>query len=638
MGQLKSGLAVLVLWCGAALTPALAAPSDTVLRERFLQAEKKIHKVPLAQAEKMLRDLHAYPLKPYIELEYVSRTLGNTEAVQKFLQQYKGTPLEWPLKKRWLLYLAGVQLTQPFLKNYQMGTDTVLDCTALQLRLLNEPPASVWPEVTHLWLDGESLPKECDALFKRWQKAGQRTPEVVWARLVKAADGGDSRIIPYLRTLMPAKLQYLGDKWKQVLEEPALVSRQKFLPLKHPWEREILTFGLKKLVWKKPDQALAVWARYEMDPHFTKSQRIDVARNFAIALASKDDSRATKFLAMVPVELKDDLFLQWQITWYLRQQQWPRVIEVLNELPEATRKDESWQYWLARAYEQSGKVEQSKQLLTALAATRGYYGFMAAAKLGLPPSLAHKPVPVSKEQYQAFRNSDSIQRMREWEQLGRPNAAKRELTFLQKYGTPQQQLSAAKLAYDNGWYDRAIFALADAGYWDDVEMRFPMVYNKEIQKHAKAAHVDPAWAMAITRRESTFIPTAKSPVGAHGLMQIMPRTAKHISGRTVKVEALYNPNTNIDMGTDYLKYLLRANENNLVFATASYNAGYSNVQRWIPKNREMELDVWIETIPFKETREYVKAVLAYYQIYNIRMNQEQDVFAPLATMKVGQTG
>ena len=210
----------------------------------------------------------------------------------------------------------------------------------------------------------------------------------VWLKLRTVATTG---FIPYLRTLLPAKLQYLGDKWKQVLEEPALVSRQKFLPLKHPWEREILTFGLKKLVWKKPDQALAVWARYEMDPHFTKSQRIDVARNFAIALASKDDSRAAKFLAMVPVELKDDLFLQWQITWYLRQQQWPRVIEVLNELPEETRKDDSWQYWLARAYEQSGKTEQSKQMLTALAATRGYYGFMAAAKLGLPPSLAHKP-------------------------------------------------------------------------------------------------------------------------------------------------------------------------------------------------------------------------------------------------------
>ncbi len=638
MGQLKAGFAFWLFCAGSLSLSAMAAPSDQVLRERFLQAEKNIHKVTLPQAEKMLRDLHAYPLKPYIELEYVSRRLGDNKAVQQFLQQHQGTPLEWPLKKRWLLYLAGVQLTQPFLKNYQMGTDTVLDCAALQLRLLNEPPASVWPDVTHLWIDGESLPKECDALFKRWQKAGQRKPEVVWARLVKAADGGDARIIPYLRTLLPANQQYLGDKWKQVLENPGVVAGKKFLPLKHPWEREILTFGLKKLVWKKPDLALAVWARYETDPHFNKNQRIDVARNFAIALASKDDERAAKFLAMVPVELKDDLFLQWQVTWYLRQQKWPRVLEVIGELPEHDRKDERWQYWLARAYEQSGQHEQSKALLVTLAGNRSYYGFMAAARLGLPPSLAHKPVPVTDAQYRAFRQSDSIRRMQEWEKLGRPNAARRELTFLQKNGTPEQKLSAAKLAYDNGWYDRAIFALADAGYWDDVEMRFPMVYNKEIQKHAKAANVDPAWAMAITRRESTFIPTAKSPVGAMGLMQIMPRTAKHITGRNVSIEALHNPNTNIDMGTEYLRYLLKANDNNLVFATASYNAGFSNVKRWIPKDRAMELDVWIETIPFKETREYVKAVLAYYQIYNVRMQQEHDVFAPLATMKVGQTG
>lgn len=635
MGQLKSGLMMVALCVASWAGSVAAASSEQVLRQRFLVAEKNIHNVPLSQAEKMLRELQNYPLAPYIEMEYLSRRLSDSKAVQGFIEKYDDTPLAWPLKKRWLSYLADVGLTQPFLKHYQMGTETPLDCKALELRLINEPAAKVWPDVTHLWIDGSSLPKECDPLFKRWQKAGQRKPEVVWARLVKAADGGDERIIPYLRTLLPANLQYLGDKWKQVLDNPALVARQKFLPLKHPWEREILVFGLKKMVWKQPDQALNVYRRFEQDPHFNKNQRIDVARTFAIALASKDDARAAKFLAMVPAELKDDLFQQWQLAWYLRAQNWSRVQAVFNELPAHEQKDERWQYWLARAYAQNGQPEQSRQILSKLAATRGYYGFMAAAKLGVAPSLAHKPVPVSAEQYQAFLTSPSMLRMREWERLGRTAAAKRELNFMQKYGSELQKLSAAKLAYQNGLYDRAILALADAGYWDDVEMRFPLVFHKEIQKHARAANVDPAWAMAITRRESTFIPTAKSSVGAMGLMQIMPQTAKHISGRKVKPETLYNPNINIDMGTDYLRYLLRANDNNLVFATASYNAGFSNVKRWMPKDKQMDLDIWIETIPFKETREYVKAVLTYYQIYNIRMKQQQDVFAPLANMKVG---
>lgn len=614
---------------------AVAAPSDEVLRERFLKAEKTIHKVTPDQADKMMRDLGQYPLKPYIELEILSRSLKDTAKVKGFLKRHQGTPLEWPMKKRWLLYLAGIGLTQPYLKNYQMGTDTVLDCYALQLRLLNEPAAKVWPEVSKIWTAGKSLPKECDPLFSRWQKAGQRTPEVIWARLSQVADGGDVRIIPYLRTLLPKNLQYLGDKWKHAIENPGLVQRQNFLPLKHRWEREILAYALKKMVWKQPDQALRVWQRFESDPQFTPSQRIDVARQFAIALASKDDPRAAKFMPMVPVALKDDLFIQWQLTWLLRQNQWQKVQDLILELPPENQHDDGLRYWLARAYQQTGLLEKGDKLLAEVATTRSYYGFMAAAKLGLKPSLAHRPVPISDEQYQAFKKSDSIARMYEWQAIGRPNAAKRELTFLQKYGTEPQKLGAAKYAYDKGWYDRAIFALADAGYWDDVDMRFPMVFNQEIQKYSKKANVDPAWAMAITRRESTFIPTAKSAVGAHGLMQIMPQTAKHITGRRVPVQNLYNPTTNIDMGTDYLNYLMRQNNNNLVFATASYNAGYSRVKGWVPKDRLMPMDIWIETIPFKETREYVKAVLAYYQIYNIRMNQPTDVFVPLSTMQVG---
>jgi soluble lytic murein transglycosylase len=636
IGTAPHSLLALATALGLLAMPVLAAPSDQVLRERYLKAEKGIHQASSEQAARMLRDLHDYPLKPYLELELISRSLSDTNRVKNFLNQHQGSPLEWTLKKRWLMYLASVGLSQPYLKNYQIGTDTVLDCYALQLRLQNEPAAKIWPAVSEIWTVGESRPKECDALFSRWQKAGQRTPEVIWARLKNVADGGDERLIPYLRTLLPKNQQYLGDKWKQVIENPSLVQRQKFLPLKHRWEREILAYALKKMIWKQPEQALKVWQRFEADPQFTKAQRTDVARQFAIALASKDDPRASKFISMVPVELKDDLFIQWQLAFLLRQQRWADVEAMLLELPQESLKKDHLQYWLARAYQQQGKTDAAQQVLGNVALQRSYYGFMAAAKLGLKPSLAHKPVPVTAAQYQAFKQSGSIARMYEWEAIGRPNAARRELTFLQKFGSETQKLSAAKYAYDKGWYDRAIFALADAGYWDDVDMRFPMVFNKEIQKHAKAARVDPAWAMAITRRESTFIPTAKSPVGAHGLMQIMPQTAKHITGRRVPVETLYNPNINIDMGTDYLNYLMRQNDNNLVFATASYNAGYSRVKSWLPKQGQMPIDIWIETIPFKETREYVKAVLAYYQIYNIRMNQKHDVFVPLSTMQVGQ--
>lgn len=186
------------------------------------------------------------------------------------------------------------------------------------------------------------------------------------------------------------------------------------------------------------------------------------------------------------------------------------------------------------------------------------------------------------------------------------------------------------------WYERSIFSLADVGFWDDIELRFPLAFKEEMAEFAGKAEVDPAWAMAITRRESSFMVDANSPVGARGLMQIMPDTANYIARQPVQLGQLYNPITNIDYGTNYLNYLMRRNDGNLLIATASYNAGYGRVRQWIPKDEAVPADIWIETIPFRETREYVKAVMAYYQIYNIRMDQPVDVFAPLLGMRIGQ--
>ena len=147
--------------------------------------------------------------------------------------------------------------------------------------------------------------------------------------------------------------------------------------------------------------------------------------------------------------------------------------------------------------------------------------------------------------------------------------------------------------------------------------------------------VDSGWAMAIARRESSFMADAASPVGARGLMQLMPATAREIAKKPVKLAQLYNPVTNIDYGTDYLNYLRKRNDGNLLMATAAYNAGYSRVKQWVPQDYAVPADVWVETIPYRETRDYVKAVMAYYQIYNIRLNTPNDVFKPLTTMQIG---
>ncbi len=626
------------------LTNLLMAPlssasvsSEAALRDEFLQAERQIGSLKFEQAQHVLKKFSAYPLQPYLEQRRLQQFLTADERIAEFLQQYKDTPMDWPLRKSWLLDLARRQKGALYLANYSGSTDAELECLALRFKLAAKDADSnaLWPEVSRMWVVGKSQPKACDPLFIAWRKAGQQTAERVWRRVSLAAEGGDASLIPYLKTQLPASQQYLADMYQQTRRNPAVIANNNFFSLKTAQERDIAAYGMKRLIWRHPDLALKVWSKFVNDPYFSAAQRLDVQRQFAIALASKGDNRASAWFNDLPPELIDNTLAHWQVSHALAQLDWPAVQRVIEALPAEIAQDSSWQYWLARAYEQQGRADKAKPLFDALALQRNFYGFMAAAKLGLPPSLAHTPVTVSEQELAGLQQHPAVKRAQEWLALGRLTEARREWNYLQKASDEQQKLVSAKLAHQLQWYERAIFSLADVGYWDDVELRFPLAFQAEISQSAAKAEIESGWAMAIARRESSFMADAASPVGARGLMQLMPATAQQIAKKPVQLAQLYNPVVNIDYGTDYLNYLMKRNDGNLLMATAAYNAGYSRVKQWIPKDYAVPADVWVETIPYRETRDYVKAVMAYYQIYNIRLNTPTDVFKPLTTMQIG---
>ncbi|HEX5794125.1 MAG TPA: transglycosylase SLT domain-containing protein [Rheinheimera sp.] len=611
--------------------------SEAALRNEFLQAERQIGSLKYQQAQKVLQKFAGYPLQPYLEQRRLQQFLTADERISDFLQRHSGTPMDWPLRKAWLLDLAKRQKSQWYLDHYPGSSDAELECLALRFKLAaTEADASaLWPDVSRLWLVGKSQPKACDPLFSAWRKAGQQTAEVAWQRLKLAAEGGDASLIPYLKQQLPAEQQYLADMYRQTRRNPAVIANSKFFALKTVQERDIAAYGMKRLIWRHPDQALRVWQKFVNDPYFTAGQRLDVQRQFAIALASKGDDRAAVWFNDLPAELIDSTLAHWQVSHALAQLDWPAVQRAIETLPADIASDSSWRYWLARAYEQQGQADKAQPIFAALALQRHFYGFMAAARLGLPPSLAHAPVTVSEQELISLQQHPAVRRAQEWLALGRLTEARREWNHLQDTSDEQQKLVSAKLAHQLHWYERAIFSLADVGYWDDVELRFPLAFQNEISQSASRSEIESGWAMAIARRESSFMADAASPVGARGLMQLMPATARQIAKRPVKITQLYNPVVNIDYGIDYLNYLMKRNDGNLLMATAAYNAGYSRVKQWVPKDYAVPADVWVETIPYRETRDYVKAVMAYYQIYNIRLNTPTDVFKPLTTMQIG---
>ncbi len=616
---------------------AASVSSEAGLRNEFLQAERQIGSIKYEQAQKLLQKFADYPLQPYLEQRRLQQYLTADERIANFLRQHQGSPLDWTLRKPWLLDLARRQKASLYLAHYPGSSDAELECLALGFKLAakDADSAELWPQVSRLWLAGKSQPKSCDPLFGAWRKAGQQTPERVWQRLTLAAEGGDAGLIPYLKTQLPADMQYLADLYQQARRNPAVIANAKFFPLKKVQERDIAAYGMKRLIWRHPDQALRVWQKFANDPYFTAAQRLDVQRQFAIALASKGDERAAQWFKDLPPEFIDSTLAHWHVSHALAQLDWPKVQHIIEALPAEVNRDSAWRYWLARSYEQQGMADKALPLLQQLALQRHFYGFMAAAKLGLPPSLAHAPVAVSDAELATLKQHPAVLRAQEWLALGRLTEARREWNHLQDISGEQQKLVSAKLAYQLQWYERAIFSLADVGYWDDIELRFPLAYKDEISQSAAKAEIDSGWAMAIARRESSFMADAASPVGARGLMQLMPATARQIAKKPVQLAQLNNPILNIDYGTDYLNYLMKRNDGNLLMATAAYNAGYGRVKQWVPKDYALPADVWVETIPYRETRDYVKAVMAYYQIYNIRLNSPTDVFKPLTTMQIG---
>jgi soluble lytic murein transglycosylase len=186
------------------------------------------------------------------------------------------------------------------------------------------------------------------------------------------------------------------------------------------------------------------------------------------------------------------------------------------------------------------------------------------------------------------------------------------------------------------WYDRDIFTLAKVGYLNDVNLRFPLGFETEIKHYAGNQKINPAWAFAITRRESSFMSDANSPAGAKGLMQIMPATAKQLARKKVSNQYLFKAKNNIKLGTKYLRNLLDRHHGNQVLATAAYNAGPHRVKSWLKDAKPLPADVWIETIPFKETREYVKSVLAYQQIYQDKVGQKGSLFDQIIAMNINE--
>jgi len=597
-------------------------------RTLFLAAEQALTDDDLETFYQLRRELADYPLYPYLTYQLTKHTLrSQTPAtIRTALAALQETPLEPQLLDDWLSLLAEEQLWHSYLSFSHEGGSVVQQCHRLRALIETGQKKLAFPAVKPIWLSGHSQPKACDPVLDAWISDGQLDDSLVWQRFELAMKEGQTRLARYLKRYLSEAERDWAERWLSLYRNPADVIN---LPeAEHPYRDEMAVQTVQRLAWRDIDAAYAAWNTLRNKIAFSDWQYLQVTRSLLGGLSKQQTSlQSRQIVDLLPKQYLhlDSNLSDRQLQIALQNGDWKSVLLTIQGLPKKAQQDDRWRYWQARALISLNQTGQGELILKSLSGVRSYYGFLAAQQLGASPNLMHEKLQADPALTEALAQLPGLQRARELHLLNRPLDARREWNLALKDKNEDELRAATRLAEKWNWPSQGILTLARLRQWDDLELRFPLTHREEISNQALGNGIDAAWIYAILRQESAFMTDAKSSVGARGLMQLMPKTAEAVASELNQPlpdpDALFLPEVNIKLGSGYLSKIFRQLQENPVLATAAYNAGPLRVESWLPE-KQQAADIWIETVPYKETREYLKRVLAYTVIYNYRLGQD----------------
>ena len=616
--------------------------ADTQLqaqRQTYLLAKDALSRGHVKQFKRYRQQLVTYPLAVHLDYLHLNRRINRLpfEEFDHFFALHADSVWADRLRGRLLTQLGKRQRWQSFLNYYQPElASTKLQCYQLQALAVTTPESrnETLASVTPLWNVGHSQPRECDAIFKIWTEAGQLTPELAWDRFNKAMTEGNRTLANYLTRFLQDDQLTLGKLFVEVGRYPHRIRRHQRFQEQNADMRNLITYGIKRYSRQNPLNAYKAWQVYDGQQLFEPEQRQDVQQYLAAQLLRKGHPKSADRLLASISRVTNESVNELLIRAALKQLDWPKVYELIQQLPAPEQNSERWLYWRARAISElnlTGDLYGSpEQLYRQLALRRNFYSFLAADKIGADYQLVDKPSHIAPDQVLSVAKHPAAQRAREFLALNDGLSANREWFHMSRgFAQNNEHIAAAQLAHQWGWHPKTIQSLAQARAWNDLQLRFPLAYDKDVFAAARKNSVSPLLLFAIARQESAFAVDARSPAGAMGLMQLMPRTAKQTAskaGVAYKQRDLYSAAKNIELGSFYITELLQRFNGNRVLATAAYNAGPHRVNRWLRDTANtLPADVWIESIPFRETRKYVQNVLAYAVIYGYRTGTTPDL-------------
>ncbi|SJM94451.1 lytic transglycosylase domain-containing protein [Crenothrix polyspora] len=622
--RLKIAAVILLISCGVFFWyQASSLPSLAQQREYFADAEKLLGKDQEKDYLRLTKKLAGYPLYPYLQAKWLTNRLSQTAAITDFLAAHKDSHYADTLRTSWLNRLVEQKRWPEFIKYYQPSDDKNLSCQYQWARYQSGEQAQALEATQTMWASLATYPESCTVLFTALTRSGQLKPEVIWQRFEAALTQNNLATANATLGLLSQDEQLIAKQWLHIHQTPDSIKNTAFLKNKDSLSGRLFSYGIDKLAKPNIELALNLWDSQNKSFNLDETTRQRIEHRLALILAVRRDHRVFERLARV-TQPNEELKM-WSIRSALFTQNWPQVIKAFGSFSAKQQQDPHWQYWYARALGETGDTAKAQATYAMVANDRSFHGFLAADRLDLPYQLNDKPIVINDEALAALRQGTELKVVEEFIALKRETDARRLWPILIKKLSKEQLLLAAKLAQGWHWQQTAIITLTKADYWDDLDLRFPTDYKAQIESNAALQNLDPALIFGLMRQESMMDKMAASPVGAKGLMQLMPGTgeqiAKTLGDSWHSDQDLFNPELNIKYGSYYFKELLKQFNGHAALATASYNAGPARVKKWLPQGKALPVDLWVETIPYKETRKYVSTVLSYAIIYQHRLQR-----------------
>jgi len=616
--------------CAAAVQAVPSTDHYQTQRETYAQLQERLAAISHRKAipKKLIKDIDAikdYPLAPYLALTIIKRNIAKRplSEINQFLKTYKKLPFTHSLRIFALRAKYKTRRWQDVIALYQPGDRTSYHCMQLTALYKAKQSKQAFDGVNQVWLSGNSLPKTCDNIIRKWKKAGHQSSDITLQRIELTLIKRQGRLAKYLAKSLNKKDAATYKYWKKLYNKPALLSQDHYWDKRGHYANVMLKIAIERLTYQSISDAITLEYKLNKYIGFTEDTRNRLQNNIALRALLKDHKTPQHWLKKFSWSQLNTAKKEQVLRYLVENNQWRSIASLHNTHYKALDTPIEWQYWYASSLAKLGQADKANKLYEKIATKRRYYGFLASDKLGINYSLNHRPLKKDQALIDILSANANLVRAKEFYLLGSDLPARREWYQLVKPLSQDQRLAASHVAHQWGWHNRAIITLTMTEQRDDLDLRFPMPHREQFITQAKSKDMKLSWPIAIARQESAFMTQATSSAGAKGLMQLMPGTAKLQAKRDGVLyqsrQQLLDPAFNIKLGTAYLSEMLDRFDNNLAVAAAAYNAGPHRVKHWIKNS--LAQDQWIESIPYRETRSYVKNVLAYSVIYQHQLAQ-----------------